>query len=232
MAGRCRVALRAACSERRQEVCGWSSATWCGGAAWCAGTPTDPVDPAVLDRGARPRGPGAERRVHPGCASCCVLDEPAAVARFWDADDRPGAEPRQRSGWMAACAPAPVVVVPLTSREAYLDRYAEPDKGWTDRDPRPLAGAVLVRRRRHGARCCSCRPAVDEGLGGCSFGIPPERVDAFRAAFGVPADRLPGGRGHAAVTGPTRRPRRGRRPVGVVRPSAREVVHRGLAGAG
>ena len=29
---------------------------------------------------------------------------------------------------------APLLVVPLACKAAYLDRYAEPDKGWTDRD--------------------------------------------------------------------------------------------------
>src|SRR5437879_5377782 len=30
---------------------------------------------------------------------------------------------------------APLIVVALSNEDAYLDRYAEPDKGWTDRDP-------------------------------------------------------------------------------------------------
>jgi nitroreductase len=38
----------------------------------------------------------------------------------------------------AAAAPsvtaAPVVIVPMSSKRVYLDRYARPDKGWTDRD--------------------------------------------------------------------------------------------------
>jgi hypothetical protein len=29
---------------------------------------------------------------------------------------------------------APLVVVPLSCKDIYLDRYARPDKGWTDRD--------------------------------------------------------------------------------------------------
>jgi nitroreductase len=29
---------------------------------------------------------------------------------------------------------APLVLVPFSCKRAYLDRYAEPDKGWTDRD--------------------------------------------------------------------------------------------------
>ena len=71
---------------------------------------------------------------------------------------------------------APVVIVALSCKAAYLDRYAEPDKGWTDRDetrwPAPYwdidtgMAALLV-----------LLTAVDEGLGACFFGVPPERID-------------------------------------------------------
>jgi nitroreductase len=33
--------------------------------------------------------------------------------------------------------------------------------------------------------------AVDAGLGACFFGIPVERIDSYRAAFGVPAQFNP-----------------------------------------
>jgi nitroreductase len=33
--------------------------------------------------------------------------------------------------------------------------------------------------------------AVDAGLGACFFGIPADRIDAFRAAFGVPPEFHP-----------------------------------------
>ena len=118
---------------------------------------------------------------------------------------------------------APVVIVPLSNREAYLDRYAEPDKGWTDRDearwPVPYwhidtgMAALLI-----------LQTAVDEGLGACFFGIPPERIPAFRTEFGVPEEYTPIGAitvGHRTEdTGPAGSVARGRRP-------ADEVVHRG-----
>ena len=69
---------------------------------------------------------------------------------------------------------APLLIVPLSDKSAYLDRYAEPDKGWTDRDesrwPVPYwdvdAGMAAL---------LMLLTAVDEGLGACFFGIPPER---------------------------------------------------------
>ena len=181
-----------------------------------------PVDPAVLDRALdhATRGPSAGFTQG---VELLVLDEPADVARFWEAAADAGAD----NAWIRGMRTAPVVVVPLTSREAYLDRYAEPDKGWTDRDPARwpvpywyvdagMAALLLL------------QTAVDEGLGGCLFGVPPERVDAFRTAFGVPADRLPVGAvtlGHrledpGAAGSPSRRPRR----------PAAELVHRGRWG--
>lgn len=151
-----------------------------------------------------------------------VLDEPADLERFWAASAPAGAPD---SRWLRGMRTAPVVIVALASKEAYLDRYAEPDKGWTDRDearwPVPywdidtgMASLLIL------------LTAVDEHLGACFFGIPPERLDAFRDAFGVPPDHHPIGaitvghpapRGERADGSPARRRRR---PL-------EEVVHRG-----
>ncbi|MEU4746191.1 nitroreductase family protein [Actinosynnema sp. NPDC023658] len=95
---------------------------------------------------------------------------------------------------------APVVVVAFAVKDAYLDRYAEPDKGWTDRSearwPVPFwyidtGMAVLL----------ALQTAVDEGLGAVYFGIGEPDFDRLRAEFGVPADHVPIGAiaiGHAA----------------------------------
>ena len=116
---------------------------------------------------------------------------------------------------------APLVIVPMSSKRIYLDRYARPDKGWTDRDearwPVPFwhidtgMAALLI-----------LLTAVDEGLGALYFGIVPEAVGPFRRAFGVPDDHEPIGAiaiGYDAET--TRRDLSARR-----RPSS-DVVHFG-----
>jgi nitroreductase len=126
--------------------------------------------------------------------------------------------------WLAGMVRAPVLIVPCSNKSAYLERYAEGDKGWTDRDERrwpvpfwhmdTAMAALLV-----------LQTAVDAGLGACFFGIPPERLGAFREEFGVPEEYTPVGAitvGHrtsdpGAAGSPARRPRR---PVV-------EVVHRG-----
>jgi nitroreductase len=113
--------------------------------------------------------------------------------------------------------------VPLSHKDAYLDRYAEPDKGWTDRDearwPVPYWHLDTAM-----ASLLMLLTAVDEGLGACFFGIPPDAVDGLRAEFGVPAAYTPIGAmtvGHRLPdTGAAGSVRRGRR-------AAEEVVHRG-----
>jgi nitroreductase len=182
-----------------------------------------PVDPAVVDRMLE----NATRAPSAGFSQGWAflrLDDPADVARFWRAATPEGAG---GSGWLEGMTTAPVVIVPLSHRDAYLDRYAEPDKGWTDRDERrwPVPywhvdtgmAALLI-----------LQTAVDEGLGACFFGIPPERVDAFREEFGVPAGYTPVGAitvGHrttdtGAAGSAARRPRR----------TTADVVHHGRWG--
>jgi nitroreductase len=116
-----------------------------------------------------------------------LLDTPADVERFWAATTPEELPP---TGWMEGMTRAPVIVVPLSHRDAYLDRYAQPDKGWTDRDesrwPVPYwhidtgMASLLV-----------LLGAVDEGLGACFFGITPDRMAQFRAEFGVPEEYTP-----------------------------------------
>lgn len=130
--------------------------------------------------------------------------------RFWAATFPPDA--RERFSWPGLFR-APAIVVPLACRRAYLDRYAEPDKGWTDRDqsrwPVPYwfvdAGFAAL---------LGLLTAVDEGLGALFFGI--WRVDEFRVAFDIPDDYAPVGAiafGYPAPDRPSRSVRRGRRPV-------------------
>ncbi|HEU4336972.1 MAG TPA: nitroreductase family protein [Nocardioides sp.] len=171
----------------------------------------EPVDPAVVDRMLE----HAQRAPNAGFTqgwAFLVLDTPEDVALFWSTT---GAEADAHNRWLDGMRTAPVVIVPLASKDAYLDRYALPDKGWTDRDearwPVPYwwvdtgMAALLV-----------LQTAVDEGLGACFFGIEERYLDGFRQAFGIPVDHAPVGAitvGHReADTGvpgsPSRRERR------------------------
>lgn len=117
--------------------------------------------------------------------------------------------------WLRGMRAAPVLVMVWTSREAYLDRYAQPDKGWVDRDPaRWPAPFWFVDAGM--ASMAALLAAVDAELGACFFGVPTDRVAAVRGQFGVPDDRLSVGvisLGYPAPAetpsgSPTRRPRR------------------------
>src|SRR3954462_11951121 len=118
-----------------------------------------------------------------------VLESPEERSRFWAAST--SAEDEQTmSNWLVRMPRAPLLIVPLSHKAAYLERYAAADKGWTDRDearwPVPywhidtgMASLLML------------LTAVDEGLAGCFFGVPPEHVATFRAAFGVPDEYTP-----------------------------------------
>ncbi|PID52911.1 MAG: hypothetical protein CSB46_11230 [Micrococcales bacterium] len=123
---------------------------------------------------------------------------------------------------------APALIVCLSDPQAYLQRYTEPDKGWTDRDPRrwPVPYWDVDTGM---AAMAMLLAAVNSGLGACFFGVPADRHDAVREAFAVPARlRLvgvisvgyPPAGGSTGPTGSARRPRRDRS----------EVVHRGRYG--
>ena len=148
-----------------------------------------------------------------------VLDEPADRERFWRAAT-PETDVWQQ--WLVNMRTAPLIIVPHSNKGIYLDRYAQADKGWTDRDearwPVPywdidtgFASLLML------------LTAVDEGLGACFFGIPPQRLAGYRAEFGVPADYTPIGAVSVGYRAPDHRSgslKRGRRTVD-------EVVHRG-----
>ena len=178
-----------------------------------------PLDPAVVDRLLHTAVRAPSAGFSQGWAFL-VLDTPADVARFWTAT----ADDDASTAWLNGMRTAPLVIVPLSSKAAYLDRYAEPDKGWVDREahrwPVPywhidtgMAALLML------------LTAVDEGLGACFFGIPGERVPALCAEFGVPDDFTPIGAitvGHRTEdSGVAGSPgRRARKPL-------EDVVHRG-----
>ena len=167
----------------RAECGRWNSPKPFIAAGWSAGTTRiAPVDQAVVDEllDLAVRAPSA------GFSQgwqFLVLDAPADRELFWTAtstDDDPD------DSWMAGMRTAPLLIIALSDKDAYLDRYAEPDKGWTDRDearwPVPywdvdtgMASMIML------------LSAVDQGLVSCFFGVPPASHDATRAAFAIPA---------------------------------------------
>ena len=143
---------------------------------------TDPIPPEVVKRlldNAR-RGPSAG--FSQGMAFLVLQGED--LDRFWPlVTDQDSEMDRE-------IAMAPLVIVPMSCKRIYLDRYAQPDKGWTDRSeshwPVPFwtidtaMAALLV-----------LLTAVDEELGALYFGIMPESVQPFCEEFGIPDDHEP-----------------------------------------
>jgi len=181
----------------------------------------EPVDAAVVERALH----NATRAPSAGFSQgwgFLLLDTREDVRRFWTAtsDEDDLTDP---DDWLTGMVRAPVVVVPCSSKAAYLKRYAEQDKGWTDEDearwPVPFWHMDAAM-----ASLLILQTAVDEGLGACFFGVPPEHVASLKEAFGIPDAFDPVGAitiGHPATGGaagsPTRRPRK----------AVDEVVHRG-----
>jgi nitroreductase len=147
-----------------------------------------PVDPAVVDRALANAVRAPSAGFSQGWAFL-VLDQRADVERFWEVTTAPGELP---DSWLRGMTTAPVVIIPCSSKAAYLSRYAETDKGWTDQDearwPVPFWHMDAAM-----ASLLILLTAVDEGLGACFFGIPPAHEAATREAFGIPDEFDPVG---------------------------------------
>lgn len=154
-----------------------------------------------------------------------VLRNPAERAAFWEHATPPTPDgPPDR--WLTGMQTAPVLIVCLSDPGTYLERYAAPDKGWTDRDPArwPVPYWDVDTGM---AALLMLLAAVDQGLGGLFFGVPPECHAAVRSALGIPADRRLVGVvsiGYAAAHSKSPSLRRGRRGLD-------QVAHWGRFGA-
>ncbi len=149
-----------------------------------------------------------------------VLEGADQTARYWDV-----ALPLERRGsfrWPGLVA-APVLILALVRPDAWVERYAEPDKSGTglgssgDAWPVPywwVDGGMAVEHVLLGA--------VDAGLGACFFGLFDHEVPVL-AALGVPEGWRALGTialGHAAPDAPGRSATRPRNDLAA-------VLHRG-----
>lgn len=174
----------------------------------------DPLDPQAVERilGVAVHAPSAGFSQGWGFLVCEGEDARRFFEVSWPSEDR--------SGPHAQVTRAPLVIVPCSNKQRYLDRYAEPDKGWTDRDesrwPVPywdidtgFASMLML------------LAIVNEGLGAVFFGL--QREAAVKDAFGIPEEFTPIGAiavGHPAPDVRSPSLARGRRGVD-------DVVHRG-----
>src|ERR1700689_1700008 len=118
-----------------------------------------PVAPEILDRILPNAARGPSAGFSQGQAFLVLTGED--LKRFWDVAG---------TAVSPSAMTAPLIIVPMSAKRVYLDRYALPDKGWTDRDekrwPVPFwhidtGIAVLL----------ILLTLLDEGLGAVYFGI-------------------------------------------------------------
>jgi nitroreductase len=149
-----------------------------------------------------------------------ALTAAADRARFWPfVPDRVEGTPTMQD--------APLVVVVLAHKDAYLDAYAQPGAPWPDRSESHWAAPYWFVDTGMAA-LMMLLTAVDENLGACFFGIMPENLDPFRAEFAVPGEYHPIGAvtvGYRADDLPPQSPR-----IKELRRDAADVVHRGQWG--
>ncbi len=175
---------------------------------------TEPLDAGLLDQllDTARRAPSAG---HTQAVQFLVLDSTEAVARYWDLTLP---EPRRATFRWSSLLDAPALIVVLTRPQAYVERYAEPDKTRPNRtgpdkagpDERQTRPAANMRPDLGGGTDNWSIPFwwVDAGtviqnllllvtgaeLGACLFGLF-EHEPAVLDAFGVP----PGWRGVATI---------------------------------
>jgi nitroreductase len=185
---------------------------------------TEPLAPGVTERVLKAANRAPSAGFSQGYA-LLVLDEPAQLAPFWELALTPEEGEEDGPGPAFAQLPnAPLVVVPLSCKDIYLDRYARQDKGWTDRDesrwPVPYwdidTGFMVL---------LMLLAAVDEGLGALFFGIMPAQIPRFRELYGVPDAYMP--IGAVAIGHPDPGADRGGSSRVIGRRKLDELIHRG-----
>ena len=176
-----------------------------------------PVDHAVVERMLA----NAQRAPSAGFSQgwgFLVLEGRDEARRYWEAL---WPEPRRSDFGWPDMFNAPVLIVCLSNKKQYIDRYALADKGWTDRDERrwPVPYWDIDTGM---AALNILLTAVDAGLGAVFFGVSDQAK--LRATFGIPGEYT------AVGTIAVGHPRRTDRPSPSLklghRPAA-DVVHRG-----
>lgn len=118
-----------------------------------------------------------------------VLEGTAQTSQFWRATERPDTEIKP-GGRLDRLRVAPVVILPLANKEAYLTRYAEPDKvehGLAREEAWPVPYWDIDTAF---ATMAMLLAATDAGLGALFFGLFADQT-ALHQAFGIPETYRP-----------------------------------------
>ena len=148
-----------------------------------------------------------------------VFDGKDEVSRFWAM-----VNPTREGGWPDLFN-APLMIVCCSVKDLALDRYALPDKGWTDRSeshwPVPYWDIDTAMSAMN-----ILLTVVDAGLGALFFGI--FHMQEFKETFGIPERVTPIGAIAIGYPKPKDRPSPSIKVVG--RRPAEHFVHRGAWG--
>lgn len=118
-----------------------------------------------------------------------VLEGDEQTGAFWKATERPGSQVRS-GGRLDRLRSAPVIIVPLAHKAAYLARYAEPDKIEHGLDREAAWPAPYWDIDTAFATMAMLLAATDAGLGALFFGLFTD-PDDLHEAFGVPDEYRP-----------------------------------------
>lgn len=143
---------------------------------------------AMLDLATRAPSAGFSQGWH-----FLVLDDVPSRQRFWEAT----AGARPPDAWLDGMQTAPVLIIPMSDKSAYLRRYAAPDKT-ASTSATPASGgddgqwpSPYWDIDTGMASVIALLAAVDDGLAGCFFGIPATRLLTVREALRVPERLTP-----------------------------------------
>jgi nitroreductase len=152
----------------------------------------------VVDAGLRAPSAGFTQGV-----AFVVLEGHVQTGRFWELTSR-SPEPPTPGGRLDRLRAAPVILLPLADKAAYLARYAEPDKAHLGQDREEAWPVPYWDLDTAFATMAVLLAATDAGLGALFFGIFHGEA-ALLADLGVPAGRRAIGAvtlGWPAVTDP------------------------------
>ena len=122
-----------------------------------------------------------------------VLQEPDDRQRFWSSFWRLDGGPNETEAHRAArqymdrgwWVTAPLVIIALSEKDRYLNRYAKGDKGWEDRSEARWPAAYWD-MDAGAATLMMHLTALNEGLASCYIGLSPESIPEFKQTFSVP----------------------------------------------